>query len=195
LNKEAIIEIKYGGGYEALCEKYGDYYLSGYRLGGDTGILMSAAGHTREQTDSYGITATVTVLMISGSKHWEKDFKSFVAGRRTQLLGYDTIDGKTWKRSSAAGIDKAEMQAWGGYDPNVGNDSLRADADAILTRSENTLERILHILKKHGYSNGASLTFSQCEELVTEGIVVELLLEPLWRLRDVVQWRLEDNII
>jgi hypothetical protein len=195
LNKEAIIEIKYGGGYEALCEKYGDYYLSGYRLGGDTGILMSAAGHTREQIDKYGITATVTVLMISGSKHWEKDFKSVVAGRRTQLLGYDTIDGITWKRSSAVGTEMAEMQAWGGYDPKVDNESLRTDVEAIMTRSENSLERILDVLKQHGYRNGASLTFNQCEELVVEGIVVELLLEPLWRLRDVVQWRLDDNII
>jgi hypothetical protein len=195
LNKEAIIEIKYGGGYEALCERYGDYYLSGYRLGGDTGILMSAAGHTREQIDKYGITATVTVLMISGSKHWEKDFKSVVAGRRTQLLGYDTIDGITWKRSSAAGTEMAEMQAWGGYDPKVDNESLRTDVEAIMTRSENLLERILDVLKQHGYRNGASLTFNQCEELVAEGIVVELLLEPLWRLRDVVQWRLDDNII
>jgi hypothetical protein len=195
LNREAIIEIKYGGGYEALCEKYGDYYLAGYRLGGDTGILMSAAGHTREQIDKYGITATVTVLMISASKHWEKDFKSFVAGRRTQLLGYDTIDGITWKRSSAAGTEMAEMKAWGGYDPDVDVNTLRADADAILTRSENSLERILDTLEKHGYKNGASLTFNQCEDLVAEGIVVELLLEPLWRLRDVVQWRLEDNII
>ncbi|CAN9469680.1 unnamed protein product [Alternaria alternata] len=195
LNKEAIIEIKYGGGYEALCKKYGDYYLSGYRLGGDTGILISAAGHTRNQIDTYGITATVTVLMISASKHWDKDFRSFVAGRSTKLLGYDTIDGKTWKRSSAEGAEIKEMQAWGGYDPEVDNGSLRADADAILTRSENTLERILDILEKHGYRNSASLTFNQCEELVAEGVVVELLLQPLWRLRDVVQWRLEDNII
>lgn len=156
---------------------------------------MSAAGHKHEQTENYGITATVTVLMISASKHWQKDFKSFAAGRRTQLLGYDTIDGKSWKRSSAQGTEMAEMQAWGGYDPEVDNGSLRADADDILTRSENILERVLDILEKHGYVNSASLTFNQCEELVAEGIVVELLLEPLWRLRDVVQWRLEDNIL
>jgi hypothetical protein len=36
---------------------------------------------------------------------------SFVAGRQTQLLGYDTIDGKTWKRSSAAGTEIAEIRA------------------------------------------------------------------------------------
>jgi hypothetical protein len=60
LNKEAIIEIKYGEGFESLCKKYGDYYLAGYRIGGDTGILMSASGHTREQIDEYGITASLT---------------------------------------------------------------------------------------------------------------------------------------
>jgi hypothetical protein len=195
LNKEAIIEIKYGGGYEGLCEKYGDYYLAGYRLGGDTGILISASKHTREQVDTYGITASVTILMITASKHWEKDLKTFVAGRQTKLLGYDTIDGMTWKRSSAAGTDVAEMKAWGCYDPDLDVDTLRGDADAIMTRSENSLERILEILEKRGYRNGASLTFVQCEELLAEGIVVELLLAPLWRLRDVMQWRTETNII
>lgn len=191
LNKEAIIEITRGGGREGLYEKYGDYWLSGYRLGGDTGILMSASGHTRNQIDTYGITATVTILMISASKHWEKDFKSFAAGRQTQLLGYDTIDGMTWKRSSAAGTDIAEMKAWEGYDPAVDVNTLRADVDALMTRSENSLERILDILERHGYKNGASLTFPQCEELMVEGIVVEIFLEPIWKLRDVMLWGAE----
>lgn len=44
LTPEAIIEIKYGDGYEGFCRRYGDYYLAGYRLGGDTGILLSASG-------------------------------------------------------------------------------------------------------------------------------------------------------
>jgi hypothetical protein len=195
LNKEAIIEIKYGEGFESLCKKYGDYYLAGYRIGGDTGILMSASGHTREQIDEYGITASLTILMISASKHWENDFKTLVAGRQTQLLGYDTLDGMTWKRSSAAGSDVAEMQAWECYDPAADVDTLRADADAIMTRSENSFERILQILETHGYKNGANLTLVQCDELVAEGIVVELLLAPLWRLRDVIRWRLETDII
>lgn len=69
LTKEAIIEIKHGGGCKGLCKKNGDYYPAGYRLGGDTGILLSASGHRREQIDKYGVTATVTVLFVSASKH------------------------------------------------------------------------------------------------------------------------------
>ncbi|CBX95835.1 hypothetical protein LEMA_P029870.1 [Plenodomus lingam JN3] len=195
LTEEAIIEIKYGQGYKGLCERYGDYYLAGYRLGGDTGIMMSSSGHTRKETDTYGITASVTVLFITASKHWDKDFKSFVIGRQIRLLGYDTLDGKTWKRDSAVGSDVAEVKAWGAFDEEADMNTLRGDTEEIMTRSENGLERIVKILDCHGYRNGESLTFSQCEALLTEGVVVELLLEPMWRLRDVVRWRMENNII
>ena len=195
LTKEAIIEIKYGDGYQGLCEKYGDYYLAGYRLGGDTGILLSASGHRREQIDKYGVTATVTVLGFSKSKHWEKDFRTFSEGRQVKLFGYDTIDEKTWKEASASGDDVKEMMAWEAYDPKLDAKTLRGFADEIMTRSESLLERVGEVLAKHGYRNGQSLTFMQCEELVREGIVVELLLEPMSRLRDVIRWRLETNII
>lgn len=64
-----------------------------------------------------------------------------------------------------------------------------------MTRSEKVLERVGKVLEKHGYRNGESLTYVQCEELVQEGIVVELLLQPMSRLRDVIQWRNERDII
>lgn len=203
MTKEAIIEIKYGGGYEGLCERYGDYYLAGYRLGDDTGILMSASGHSQERIDKYGITATVKVLFVSASKSWEKEFRTFGAGRQVRLLGYDTLDAKTWNRFRAAGDDVKEMEAWAKTVPedplrgeeNTGEDPLRADTDAIMIRSESLLERVYEVLDKPGYRNGESLTFVQCEELLAEGVVVELLLEPMKRLRDVIQWRAEKNII
>ena len=47
LTKEAIIEIKYGDGYQGFCERYGDYYLAGYRLGGDTGLMLSSSGECK----------------------------------------------------------------------------------------------------------------------------------------------------
>ena len=220
------MEIKYGGGYEGLCERYGDYYVSGYRLGGDTGILMSASGHRREQIDEYSVTATVEVLFVEVSKTWEKDFRTFSSGRQVRLLGYDTLDAKSWNRFRAAGDDVKEMMDWAAKAPvreasrnakadikgklfqameeekqidmlrgETGEDSLRADTNAIMTRSESLLERIYEVLDKHGYRNEQSLTFVQCEELLAEGIVIELMLEPMRRLRDVIQWRAEDNII
>ncbi|KAJ5150901.1 uncharacterized protein N7482_010153 [Penicillium canariense] len=195
LTLEAIKEIKYGGGFEGLCQRYGDYYLAGYRLGGDTGILMSASGQSRTEIEKYGITATVTVLLISASEHWEKEFQSFRSGRQVRLLGYDTLDNKHWQNFSAAGDDIKEVDAWACGGSAVDSNSLLADTNAIMTRSENILERVSEVLERHGYRNGESLTYVQCEELVQEGIVVELLLQPMSRLRDVILWRNERNII
>lgn len=157
---------------------------------------MSASGHSREQKEKIGVTVKVTVLFISASKRWEKDFRKFSAGRQVRLLGYDTLDDMNWKRLSAAGDDEKEMKAWAGDSiASESADTIRADVNAIMTRSENLMERIYEVLDRHGYRDGQSLTFVQCEELLAEGIVVELLLEPMWRLRDVMQWRNEKNII
>jgi hypothetical protein len=195
LTLEAIREIKYGGGFDALCQRYGDYYLAGYRLGGDTGLLMSASGKTKTEVENYGVTATVNVLFISASKHWEKDLHSFRSGRQIQLIGYDTLDDRNWRNFSAAGDDVKEMEDWARGTSAVNSTSFLADTEAIMTRSENLLERVGEVLEKHGYRNGESLTFVQCEELVQEGIVVELLLQPMSRLRDVIRWRNERDII
>lgn len=135
------------------------------------------------------------MLGFSKSKHWEKDFKTFGQGRQLKLLGYDTMDSMTWKRASGAGDHINEMMAWEAYDPSVDAQTLRGVADEIIARSENLLERVGEVLEKHGYRNGQSLTFMQCEELLREGIVVELLLEPMSRLRDIIRWRLETNFI
>jgi hypothetical protein len=151
---------------------------------------MSASGHRREQIDVYGITAMVTVLLVSASKHWEYEFRALTAGRQIQLLGYDTLDNKTWKRTSTPNPDIKDLRVWA-----QSEDLIRGDTDEIMARSENLLERVGEVLERHGYRNGESLTFAQCEELLTEGIVVELLLEPMSRLREVMRWRMETDVI
>jgi hypothetical protein len=71
-----------------------------------------------------------------------------------RLLGYDTLDDKTWKRSSDAGDDIKEMMVWANNDSTIDANSLRADTDAIMTRSENLLERVGGVSESHGYRNG-----------------------------------------
>ncbi|KAF2627507.1 hypothetical protein BU25DRAFT_439935 [Macroventuria anomochaeta] len=164
--------------------EYGDHYLAGYRLSGETGILLSASRHTKEVREEYKVKATVT------------DFKTRTLGRQVKLLGYDTVDSMTWETARATGDDlKAlkqkyqEAVAWEAFDLATDAQTLRADADAIMARSESLLERVGVVLERHGYRNGENLTFLQCEELVKEGIMVELLLEPMSRLKDVGDWR------
>ncbi|KAJ4367265.1 hypothetical protein N0V83_006846 [Neocucurbitaria cava] len=195
LTSEAIREIKYGGGFDRFRERYGDYYVAGYRLGADTGLLLSSSTSSRKQVDKYSIKAEVEVLFFSASKTWEKDFEKFRCGRSLKLVGYDTLEGRNWKNAGAAGDAEREMNNWLQGRPTADEGSLRADAEAIIQRSHSLIDRVGEVLHTHNVRNGGYLTFDQCEDLVEAGVVVELLLLPMERLRDVFRWRLDDNII
>jgi len=150
---------------------------------------------SRKQVDKYSITVEVEVLWFSTSKSWEKDFEKFRSGRALRLLGYDTLEGRNWKNAGAAGDAVRERDNWLQGRPVADEGSLRADAEAIIQRSHSLIDRVGKVLHAHGVKNGSYLTFKQCEELVAAGVVVELLLLPMARLRDVIRWRLDDNII
>ncbi|KAF2741958.1 hypothetical protein M011DRAFT_453964 [Sporormia fimetaria CBS 119925] len=195
LTTEAICEIKYRGGYEGFKQRYGDYYVAGYRIGADTGLLLSSSGSSREQVDKYSIKAEVEVLFVTVSKTWNKEFETFRAGRAMKLLGYDTLEDRTWQNSCAAGDSIPETRNWLAGRPMLEEGTLKADAEAVISRSHSLIERVGEVLRRHGVEDGSYLTFKQCEALVADGVVVELLLMPMDHLRDVVRWRLDDNII
>ena len=149
----------------------------------------------QEEVDTYGVTATVEVLFAECSETWTKDFETFRSGRSLKLLGFDTLDGKNWKNASAAEDDVKMLESWLEGIPTTNADPLRSNAEEIIIRSQCLKERVGEVLEAHGYSDGDALSFDQCENLVKAGVVVELLLLPLSRLRDVARWGTERNII
>lgn len=176
---EAMAVLKYGGGYAAFTHKYGDYVVWGFRLGGDTGLMLSSTSFSNKKVDSYGITATVEVLFIEGSKTWTKDLRSFDAGKSMKLVGYDTLSDQNWKVAT----------------DEVGLMKLADEADEVVLRSQNILERTVKLLEEQGMAYGQDLTHEQCEFLSSRGIVVELVLLPMAALRDVSRWTTEHDVI
>jgi len=87
LTTEATIAIKYDGGYANFCERYGDYYVAGYRIGGETGLLISSSSFRTKKVEKFGVKVTLEVLFVEVSKTWSKDFEEFGAGRSLKLLG------------------------------------------------------------------------------------------------------------
>ncbi|KAF4333583.1 hypothetical protein FBEOM_12597 [Fusarium beomiforme] len=177
---EALVMLKYGGGYRAFTNKYGDYFIWGYRLGGDTGIMISSSAFDKKTVEKYGIELTVEVLLIEGNKKWTKDFHTFSAGKKMRLLGYDTLSNVNWN---------VTMEALGDIE------QLANQAEDIILQSQNLLERSIKILEEHGMSNGDHLTNEQCDFLTSSGIAVELVLLPMTALRDVARWTTERNVI
>ncbi|PSR82111.1 hypothetical protein BD289DRAFT_371797 [Coniella lustricola] len=180
LSHEAMAMLKYGGGYEVFTERYGDYFVWGYRLGGDTGLLISSSSFTDKKVDSYTIKGTVTVLGISKSKSWTKDIKSFSTGKSMKLVGYDTLGNANWKvtTSDEGGLPK-----------------LLEVADTVILNSQNILERTLKILEGQNMADGEMMSVEQCDFLTKNGVAVELVLLPMAAMRDVARWTTEHDVI
>lgn len=170
---------KYGGGYPAFCRRYGDYYVAGYRVGGETGILISASSFSSKKVETFGIKVTLEVLIFEASKTWTQDFHEFNSSRSLKLLGYDTLDGVNWNSStSGASVD-----------------SFKLHTLSLVSRSQSILNRVEAALDGYEMSDRMQLTNEQCDRLIEAGLVVELLLQPMYSLRDVKRWTIEDNVI
>lgn len=172
--------VKYGGGIPAFERRYGDYYVAGYRLGGDTAMLMSSSSYKTKVTETIGVTVTVEVLFWEISDHWETDFKFFASGRSLKLLGYDTLGARNWNESASGNAEVAEL-------------FVRSKDIALSTQSLG--ERLSGILDDMGLHHGDELTMEQCDKLTKAGVVVELVLMPVRGLRHVLEWAYQDNII
>ncbi|KAF2151441.1 hypothetical protein K461DRAFT_295497 [Myriangium duriaei CBS 260.36] len=179
LSHQAMAKLKYDGGYEAFTETYGDYFVWGYRIGGDTGLMLSSSSFSNKKVESYGITATVEVLFVEVSKTWTKDIHSFSAGKSMRLLGYDTLTDQTWNVTTAENGIRA----------------LADRAEHIILRSQSVLERTLEALEKQNMADGDEISNEQCDFLTGNGLVVELVLLPMSALRDVARWTTERNVI
>lgn len=181
LSHEAMVMLKYDGGYTAFTEKYGDYFVWGYRLGGDTGLLLSSSSFSSRQVESYGIEATLEVLDIEvGKKTWARDFRTFSAGKAMRLLGYDTLSDGHWNVTTAEDGGMAALVER--------MDGATRDAHDLWTRAWAALEA-------QGLEDGDELTHEQCEFLTGSGLAVELVLLPMSALRDVARWTTERDVI
>ncbi|KAJ1325297.1 hypothetical protein MN608_10009 [Microdochium nivale] len=177
---EALVMLKYGGGYQAFTQKWGDYFVWGYRLGGDTGIMISSSSFEKKKVEQYGIKATLEVLFVEVSHTWTKDFHAFSAGKKMRMLGYDTLSDKNWGVTMESSLDI---------------ENLSSQAEEAIVQSQSLVERSMQILEKYGMTDGDYLTNAQCELLTNNGIAVELVLLPLSSLRDVARWTTESDVI
>ena len=177
---EAIAMLKYGGGYAAFTEKYGDYFVWGYRIGGDTGVMISSSSFSEKKVESWGIEVKVEVLLVEVSHTWTKDFHSFSAGKSMKVLGYDTLSNRNWNVKTAEdGSIKTLVEQTG----------------EIISSSQNIHKRVLKLLEGQGMADGDSLSHEQCDFLSSKGAVVELVLLPMTAMRDVARWTTENDVI
>lgn len=182
LTTKAIVTIKYEGGISAFHERYGDYYVAGYRLGGDTGLMLSGSNAARKELEQFGVTLKVKVLFVDKAETWTKNNITSSQASALSLSGYDTLENQHWTLSR-------------GHEDTTSAETVQKCAANVMSKSQTLESRIEDKLNDLNIVDGQVLSFEDCDDLTKSGLVVELVLLPVTSLRQVILWLQEDNII
>ncbi|CAI6340661.1 unnamed protein product [Periconia digitata] len=180
-------------GLESFQECFGDYYVAGYILGADTGMLLSASSFSRKEINEVSVETEARVLWFKTHATWSTEFTSFDAGKNVKVLGYDTLDDRTWPNHPE--LLARDTFTYGSPQHVESMELAQKDLETLTNYSENLPGRVDKILQSSGLDDGDYLTFEQCENLCKLGVVVELLLLPMARIREVIEWQSIDNTI
>ncbi|CAF3506599.1 unnamed protein product [Fusarium graminearum] len=181
LSEGALQTLKYNGGLTAFKERWGDYYVAGYRIGGDAGVMMSLGSSSKTVSESITICIKVEILFFSFEDSWSKSWSSAESDLRVTLSCFSTVE--------QAKIQEQRQMG----DPKLY--SFIQEARGIHNRAQGLVDTIQRKLDHLGISKDKHVTTEQCVGLCQSGVVVELLLFPVESLRELQYWKTDQNVI
>ncbi|KAH7236518.1 hypothetical protein BKA59DRAFT_406096 [Fusarium tricinctum] len=181
LSEAALQTLKYNGGLSAFKAKWGDYYVAGYRIGGDAGVMMSLGSSSKTVSESVTVCIKVEVLFFSFEDSWSKSFSSAESDLRVTLSCFSTVEQAKIQEQRQLG------------DPKLF--SFIEEARGIHNRAQGLVDTIQRKLDHLGVSRAQHVTAEQCVGLCQSGVVVELLLFPVENLRELQYWKTDENVI
>ncbi|PTB62068.1 hypothetical protein BBK36DRAFT_1130070 [Trichoderma citrinoviride] len=161
-------------GIDGFHATYGDFYVGGYRIGGDASVLFSTDASSRSETETKRVKIDV--------ESWFGDYhaESVTTSSRTErsivvrVSAYSTIEQALI--SEAIQMGTPEFQA--AFEKGRG----------IYQRAWGLDDSVTKVLEEIGVSKGELVTREQCAQLCGRAVVVELLLVPVECLRQVQYW-------
>ncbi|KAK1238467.1 hypothetical protein MKX07_006613 [Trichoderma sp. CBMAI-0711] len=161
-------------GINGFYATYGDFYVGGYRIGGDASVLFSTDASSRSETETKRVRIDV--------ESWLGDYheQSATTSSRTErsivvrVSAYSTIEQALV--SEAVQMGTPEFQA------------AVKKGRGIYQRASELDDAVTKALKDIGVRKGRLVTREQCAQLCSRAVVVELLLVPVECLRQVRYW-------
>ncbi|EWZ30626.1 hypothetical protein BFJ70_g184 [Fusarium oxysporum] len=184
LSKEARILLKYGGGIEEFKKRYGDYYVAGYRLGGDAGVLVSESRSSKAVNERLSVTPSAKLLFITVSKTYEKFFSSASKESCYRIHGFDTLENQSIPAEAPISVYSESGIA-----------DLLTKAAVLEKHCLKLAERAYRQIEATGLRSGQEVEAQILVELLRSNLVVEICLLPICRLREVIEWSISKDII
>lgn len=154
-------------GEQAFQSQFGDYYVAGITLGGDSGAFLSVDMDTKTTKTTETLKVTVKVLFFK-PKTWQTSMTQEKVDSSVEVtfFGYDTM------KNIKADPKKLSLEAAG---QQVLNYTEMADS-----LDDRIIERIADL----GIKKGQKFTVGQYLELFSSGLVVQLQLAPFHTLME-----------
>ncbi|RHZ67384.1 uncharacterized protein CDV56_109626 [Aspergillus thermomutatus] len=169
-------QILYGRGPDEFKAIFGDYYVGGYRIGGDASVLFSTDTSSRSETETKSVKISVESWFGDYHKEWSTSSTSTEHHAEVRVSAYSTLE-----------------QALVGETVMIGTARFQAaieQAQGIHQRAQGLADSIAKELAQIGVKKGKLVTQQQCIQLCESGAVIELLLLPVESLRQVRYWTL-----
>ncbi|KAF4964578.1 hypothetical protein FSARC_7484 [Fusarium sarcochroum] len=154
LSEAALQTLKYNGGLPALKKRWGDYYVAGYRIGGDAGVMMSLSSSKKTTSESVTISIKVEILFFSFEDSWSKSWSQAESDLRITLSCFSTIEGAMIQEKRQLGDPKLH--------------SVMQEARGIHNRAQGLVDTIQRKLDQIGIMEDKFVTAEQCVELSLE---------------------------
>ncbi|UPK92929.1 hypothetical protein LCI18_003864 [Fusarium solani-melongenae] len=158
--------------------KYGDYYVAGLHIGAANGTELSAASSSDSSSEakSYSVTVKVKVMCWTATttKSGSSSQSSSKATGTIKFNGYDTL---SISPADESGKDYPSHQR------------IIGKANSNLEKGKLLQGRLQDVARKFGLVDGALVSQSQVEEILTSGMVIEIQLLPYAKLREYIMYR------
>lgn len=181
LSMEALATLKYEG-LGPFLERFGDYYIAGYRLGGDAGFMLSESKSSSKTVEALSVTVSARALVVKVSKTHKKFFNESHADSSFRIHGFDTLEALR----IPPGIPVSAK-------PDL--ELLVGNVKDLERKCIKLAQRVTEAVEATGLSQGEEVGWETLEKLLRTNLVVEVILLPMRTLREVKTWAMSRDII
>ncbi|OBS23325.1 hypothetical protein FPOA_03874 [Fusarium poae] len=171
---EAAFKILTRQGIEAFKSVYGDYYVGGYRVGGDAAVLFSTDQSSYSETEKKSLQIKVETWLGDYEESWSTTSINSSSTAVVRVSAFSTLEQQIIAKTVQMGTPEFRAAIQQGR--------------AIHKRAHGLEDEVTKVLNEVGVRHGKIVTPRQCTQLCQRAVVIELQLVPIECLRQVRFW-------
>lgn len=195
LSPDALVLLKHQGGISAFKHLYGDYFVGGYKIGGDAAVALSESSFAANMVESLSVEVSVDMLFAGFSRSYTKFLRSSEAGSGFRVTGFDTLS-RMW---IPAGTSISVGSALKNANDKSAMIELAMQVNAMEKLVMQLPQSVLRQARDAGLQEEKEISWERLQEVLEDDhascLVVEVILLPITTLRPVWEWGFSADVI